>query len=192
MALEHLPCRVYCLLDELAVALEVGEEQQRLAALPLTEIFAWAAQVQVALGDLEPVGALEDDLQSRAGSLGERVAKKQDAHALAHASANAAAQLVQLREAEALGALNNHQGSVRYVHADLDHRGAYKKLDLSGDEALHNGRALRGRQPSVQQTDLKRRQLTAQALVGLDRGLHALLRVLDHRTNPVGLLAFGT
>src|SRR5205823_11264212 len=35
MALEHLPCRVYCLLDELAVALEVGEAQQRLAALPL-------------------------------------------------------------------------------------------------------------------------------------------------------------
>ena len=41
------------------------------------------------------------------------------------------AKLVQLREAEALGLLDDHQAGVGHVHADLDHRGRDQDLDLA-------------------------------------------------------------
>ena len=70
MALQHLARRGDRLIDKLAVALEIGKAQQRLAALPLAEIFARPAQLEVALGDFEAVRALVDYLQPRARRLG--------------------------------------------------------------------------------------------------------------------------
>src|SRR5204863_9837354 len=133
MALEHLSRRLDRLGYELTIALEIREAQQRLTALPLAQILARPAQLEVALRDLETVRALEDDLQPVAGGLRQRVSEKQDAHALARAPADAAAQLVQLRKAEALGALDHHQRGIRHIDADLDHRGTDEKLDLAGN-----------------------------------------------------------
>ena len=48
------------------------------------------------------------------------------------AAAHPAAQLVQLREAHALGVLDDHQAGARHVDADLDHRGGHEELDLAG------------------------------------------------------------
>src|SRR5882762_2597414 len=100
MALEHFCRRLDRLGDELAVALEIGEAQQRLAALPLAQILARPAQLEVALRD---------------------------------------------------------------VDADLDHRGADEKLDLSGNEAPHHLCLLRRRQAAMQQSHLKLRKLAAQS-----------------------------
>src|SRR2546425_2360342 len=83
MALEHLCRRLDRLHDKLAVALEIREAQQWLAALPLAQILAGPAQLEIALGDLETVATFEDDLQPVAGSLRQRVSEKQDAYALA-------------------------------------------------------------------------------------------------------------
>src|SRR5205814_3534474 len=131
MALEHLCRRFDRLRDERGVALQIREAQQRLAALPLAQILAGATQLEIALRDLETIGALEDDRQPVAGSLRQRVAEKQDAYAFARAAADAPAQLMQLREAEAFGTLDHHERGIGHVDADFDHRGADEKLDLS-------------------------------------------------------------
>ena len=44
---------------------------------------------------------------------------------------DAAAQLVKLREAEAVGLLDDHHGRVRDVHADLDHRRRDEDVELA-------------------------------------------------------------
>src|SRR5205809_4961440 len=92
MALEHLARRLHRLRDERAVALEVGEAQQRCAALPLAQILAGPAQLEIALRDLEAISAFIDDLQPVARGLRQRFAEKQDAHTLVRATADAPAQ----------------------------------------------------------------------------------------------------
>src|SRR5258708_16822189 len=105
MALQHLCRRVDRLGYQLAIALEIREAQQRLAALPLAQILARPAQLEIALRDLETVGALEDDLQPVAGGLRQRFAEKQNAHPVAPPPAAAPAQLVQLRATAPIGPL---------------------------------------------------------------------------------------
>ena len=53
------------------------------------------------------------------------------------AAADAAAQLVQLREPEAFGVLDHHHGRLRHVDPDLDRGGGDQKPGLAGGEALH-------------------------------------------------------
>ena len=43
----------------------------------------------------------------------------------------AAAQLVQLRQAETLGVLDHHQAGVGHVHAHFDDRGGHQHLHLA-------------------------------------------------------------
>src|SRR5258708_23304027 len=189
MALQQLSRSVDRVGYQLAIALEIREAQQRLAALPLAQILARPAQLELALRDVEAVGALEDDRELVGRGPGERFSEKQDAHAVPGAPADAAAQLMKLREAEAFGALDHHQRGIRHVDADLDHRGADEKLDLSGNEALHHRGLFRGRQAAMQQSDLQIRKLPAQSRVGFDRGLHTLLRVFAYRAHPSSLLS---
>src|SRR5688572_14470693 len=86
--------------DQLGVLVEPREAQQRVAALALAQQVPLAAQSQVELGELESVVVLVDRPEARPGRLGEPLAEQQDAFARARAAADAAAQLVQLREAE--------------------------------------------------------------------------------------------
>src|SRR3954447_4463327 len=192
MAPEHLLRRLDGPRDKLAVALEVGEAQQRLAALPLTEVLARPAQLEIPLRDFEAVCAFEDHLQSRSRRLGQRLAIQQDARALARAAADTAAQLVELCETEALGALDHHERSVGHVHADLDDGGADKQIGAPGDEIGHHRRLLRRREAPVQKPDAQAGQFPGEQRVRLERRLHiAFLRLLDHRAYPVSLLLLG-
>ena len=59
----------------------------------------------------------------RLGGLAERRLVEQQAGRRLGAAPDAAAQLVELRQPEALGVLDHHDGRVRHVDADLDHRG---------------------------------------------------------------------
>ena len=54
------------------------------------------------------------------------------------AAADPAAQLVQLRDAVAVGLLDHHHRRVRHVDADLDHAGRDQHVDLAGREARHH------------------------------------------------------
>ena len=71
----------------------------------------------------------------------------QQAQPGAAAPADPAAQLVQLRDAEAVGVQHDHHGGVRHVHADLDHGGGDQHVDASaGGEPGHHVVLLGGRQ----------------------------------------------
>ena len=81
-------------------------------------------------------------------------------------AADAAAQLVQLADAVALGVLDQHHGRVGHVDADLDHRRRDQHVGVAGGERLHRGRLLARLHLPVQEHDVEVRELgRLQALV---------------------------
>jgi hypothetical protein len=105
VAVEHRLGDGACGLEQVRVASEVGEAQQRRPALARAEVLARAAQHEILVRDAETVRVLEDDAQARARGLRQRVLVEQDARALGRPAPDAAAQLVELRQPEALGVL---------------------------------------------------------------------------------------
>src|SRR3954466_15248142 len=90
VGLDQLRGSTACRLDQRAVAAEVGEAEQRVAALPLADVFARAAQLEVVTRDLESIAVLVDHLEPRARGMRKACAEEQDADALARAAADAA------------------------------------------------------------------------------------------------------
>ncbi len=74
----------------------------------------------------------------------------QQAHPGRRATADPAAQLVQLGEAEPVGVEDHHAGGVGDVDADLDHGGGDQHVELAALERPHHGVLLVGRQLAVQ------------------------------------------
>ena len=73
---------------------------------------ALAAQLEIDLGELEPVGGPRHRVEPAPGLVGGRIGE-QHAEALVRAAPDPAAQLVQLGEAEQVGPLDHHQRGVR-------------------------------------------------------------------------------
>src|SRR5260370_32295832 len=94
--------------DEPGVALKVGKAQQRIATLPRSQVFSRAAQLEIAACNLKSVVVFKDNVEALACVPRKRTAKKQYTYALARAAPDSTAQLVQLRKAQALGAVDYH------------------------------------------------------------------------------------
>ena len=101
---------------------EIGEPEQRQARLARAQHLAGTAQPQILLGDAKAVLGLAHDGEPRLGGLAERRLVEEEAGRLRRPAADAAAQLVQLGQAEALGILDHHDRRFRHVDADLDDR----------------------------------------------------------------------
>ena len=86
-----------------------------------------------------------------------------------HAAADAPAKLVQLAETEALGILDQHQGCVRHVHADLDDCGRDQHIDKALENGLHDRVLLGGFHPAVNTGNPQAGQFLSQALGLLHR-----------------------
>ena len=127
--------------QRVAVARQAGELEVGHARLARPHHLPLAADLEVAVGELEPVVGLEQRLEARLRGAGLRLREQQAVRLLA-APPHAAAQLVELREAEALGALDDHDGRVGHVDADLDEAGGDEHLDLAGLEGAHDVVAL--------------------------------------------------
>ena len=80
-------------------------------------------------------------------------------------TADPAAQLVQLADAEPVGVDHDHHGGVRYVDTDLDHGGADQNVDLAGPERGHHRVLLLGRKPPVHESESQPRQWPAAKLL---------------------------
>ena len=106
---------------------------------------------QVLLGDAEAVLGGAHDLEPGPRRLAERRVVEQEAGRPLRAAAHPAAQLVELGEAEGLGALDHHDRGVRDVDAHLDHRGGDQEPGAAGDEVGHRGVLLRRRHLAVHQ-----------------------------------------
>ena len=100
-----------------------GGARTQTIACEFAEHLALAAQPQVLLGDAEAVLGLAQDLEPRPRRFAERALVEQQAGRAAGAAPDPAAQLVQLREAEALGVLDHHDRRLGDVDADLDDGG---------------------------------------------------------------------
>ena len=124
------------------MAREAGVAQVARARLAQARQLALAAHPQVELGQVEAARVLAQRLQAPLPELAGLRRLEQEAVRLVAAAPDATAQLVQLREAEAVGVLDHHRGRVRDVDADLDHRRRDEDVHLGGGERAHRGRAL--------------------------------------------------
>ena len=110
---------------------------------------------------------------------------------LVRAASDAAAQLVQLRQAEPFGVLNQHHGHVRQVQAHFDNRGRDQDMHSVRAKGGHHALLFLGPKTSVKQTDLKRRELLLQLRPLLDHRLDlALIGFLNARVHHISLPAF--
>ena len=161
---------------------EIGEP--RLAG---AEKLPFAADLEVPFCELEAVGRRHHRLEPLPRHVGELLLRPghEQAIRLLGPAPDASAQLVQLREAEAVGLLDDHDRRVRDVDADLDHRCRDEHVELTGREGPHDGAALRGLQPAVHASDPESLQLGAPQPLGLvlggarDGRLRGLDQVVD-------------
>ena len=92
------------------------------------------------------------------GSL--RQPRREQAQARVCAAPDAAAQLMQLADAEPVGVHHEHHGRIGNVDTDLDDGGAHQNVDLAGPERGHHGVLLVAGQPAVHQTETQPGQRT--------------------------------
>src|SRR5882672_3251289 len=88
--------------DQVRVFGKVGKAQKRRSALAGAEVFARTAEPEIFACDDESIGILENHPQPLARRLPQWILVEQDAHRSRRPASNAPAQLVQLRETEAL------------------------------------------------------------------------------------------
>src|SRR5205814_707380 len=102
-------CDGACPLEQLAVAEEMGEAKIGETRLARAEQGSAAAQLEVDLGELEAVARLAERLQSGVRGLRQLLLRAGDEQAvrLLGPATDAAAELVQLREPEAVGLLDD-------------------------------------------------------------------------------------
>ena len=134
-------------LEQRPVGAQAREAQVAEPRLARAEQLALAAQLEVALGELEAVASSRR--APRAAPAPASVSsslrpRDQQAVRLLGAAADAAAQLVELREAEPVGLLDDHDRRVRDVDADLDHRRRDEHVELA---LLERAASPRGARP---------------------------------------------
>ena len=129
--------------DDVLVA-QHGQHPQRRAAAGLggAEHVALAALLEVEARELEAVQRAGHGVEPLAGRCRRRHLGDEQAQPGVRAPTDAAAQLVQLRDAEPVGVQDDHDRGVRDVDADLDHRRRDEHVDPSGGrtggEAAHD------------------------------------------------------
>ena len=108
----------------------------------------------------------------------------EDAERLDAAAPDPAAQLVELGQAEPVGALDDHHRRRRHVDADLDHRRADEDVELAVAEPAHLGVALGRLEPAVDHPDPERveqRRQPDRLALGGDRAIAVVGALLDER-----------
>ena len=164
------------------------------ARLPRPEQLAFSPQLEVDLGEAESVGGLDERFETPPSSLGELVSGARDEQAirLLGPPPDAASELMELREAEPIGFLDDHDGRVRDVHSNLDHSRRDKDVELTALERIHDGAPLGRMESPVQAAHPKLPELGALEALSLLFGGARLDRLgLAHeRADDVGLPAF--
>ena len=109
--------------QKIAVHVEPHQFETRHAGLLGAKHVALAAQMEIFLGDPEPVLRLAQDGDARLGRLPERSLVEQEAEGFFLTAPDPATQLMQLREAETLGLFDDHDVGSGHVDSHFDHRG---------------------------------------------------------------------
>ncbi len=117
----------------------IGQPEAGRAGLPGAQYIAAAAQPKILVGDQEAVVGVAQQGQPAAGGFVDPVLVQQQAETGVGAASDPAAQLVQLRQAEAFGVLDDHDAGLGHVDADLHHGGGHQQADRAGGEGGQGG-----------------------------------------------------
>ncbi len=139
--------------EEGAVAQEVGDAELREAGLASAEEFAGAALLEVEFGEFEAVLGCDQRVETCFGLFGDAIAGHQYAEAFGCSASDAAAELVHLGEAEPFCVVDDHDGGVGDVDADLDDGGGDEDVDLAAVEAGHDDFLVVGGEASVDEAE---------------------------------------
>ena len=155
-----------------------------MAGLLGAEQVARAADLKVAHRDLEAgaeLRVLADRVEPLFRDLGEDLAaaEGQVGEGVARGPPHAAADLVELGEAQAVGVLDDQGVDVRDVDAGLDDRGADEDLDLAVGHALHDVAELVLVHSPVGDGDLRAGVASHQGVRAAGDRLHAVVEVVD-------------
>ncbi len=157
-------------LQQLAVAQKIGDAKIGEAGLPGAKELARSALGKIELGQLEPILRAHHGIQPLLAQWRNAFAGHEDAVAFGRASAYAPAQLMQLRQSEALGVFHHHHRCVGHVDADLDDGGRYQHVDFAALEAAHDDFFFVGIKPAMEQADAQTgKRPGAQLFVHLNR-----------------------
>ncbi len=177
--------RVSRALHQIVVAHDVSHAESQGARLASAEEFAGAAELEVALRDFESIAGIGKKIEPLFFLVG-----NQNGVRLPLAASDAPAQLMQLREAEAIGIHDQHDRGVRDIDADFDHRRADENVDVAGFESLHRCFLVSRRHAPVQHRDLAMGKAFADRFESLLERLQVqLFRFFDDRIDNVDLRA---
>ena len=127
-------------LYELSVACNVGNFQIKGHAALLGALqIARPAQLQIGLGNAEPVVGITHDVDALTGVLAKLIWGDEDTETLVGTTTHTSAELVQLGKAETLGFEDDHYGGVGHVDTYLNDGGGNEYLCLATDKLLHLG-----------------------------------------------------
>ena len=156
---DHLPARREQQVGVLGQARRPGSAAARSAGFRAPRP---PAQLRSTSASLKPSRSRAIASRRSARPLGLRIGEE-DAVGLVLAAADAPAQLVELGEPVAVGALDQHHARVGDVDPDLDHARRHQHLRLAGREPLHRrGLVARGHLP-VEDLDLEPREARPRA-----------------------------
>ena len=97
---------------------------------------------------------------------------------------------MELREAEALGVLDDHHRRLGHVDADFDDGRGHEDRDFAGGEALHRRIALLAGKAPVHEAGLAGKALREVGMALGRRGEVGFNRFLDQRADPIDTRAF--
>lgn len=153
------------------------------------EQFSGASDFKILLGNPEAVIRFRNGFQTSKAVFGDGVAD-QNAESLMVSTSDPTSQLVELRQAESIGLLDDDRGGVGDIDADLDDRGGYKDIDFPVPEAFHHIVTLLGGQSPVHHLHCAALKITREKPVSM--GVHigqAVIRGVDHGNDDESLLA---
>ena len=163
--------------------------------MPRAEQLAPAAQLQVFLGDPEPVLRLAHQGKAPLAGFGQFLAAQQHAAALFRSAPHPAAQLVQLGETEPFGLFDHHQCGRGDIDPDFDYRGRDQQPRIARSKTLHSGVLDLRAQLAVDHDDSISEPLLERCVARLGGGdvgeVGHAIDLAHHRADPIGLLTAG-
>ena len=171
---------------------DVGHFEFGQAVLAGAEEFAGATELEVHFGDVEAVGGFDHGFQSLLGGVGGGIGDE-EAGGGVFAAADAAAELVELGEAEAVGVVDEDHAGIGDVDADFDHGGGDEHVGVAVAEGEHRGLFFFGGHLAVQNGYAQAAQGTFGEAVefGFDGFVFGDAVVIDLGEDNVGLAATG-
>ncbi len=140
-------------LEEPHVSKKMGNLEIRHSRLPCPEQLSWPPQLQIPFSELKTIRPLHHGLKSGRALLGEVPAVNQEADRLGLGPPDPSPNLMQLREAKAIGMLYHHRRRPRNIHSHLHHRGGHQDLNLPIAEGVHDPAFFLCPHPAVDTTD---------------------------------------